>query len=84
MDLQFWAVWAAQGSKELLPPFWGDVLCFHGPKIHSKGQVISKGLFDKLNSSKTTKKFYLTTMILQVDMLLFVFWMTGKRHFEIN
>ena len=64
MDFQFWAIWAAQGRRrfcfnyELLPTFLGDFLCFHGPKIHSKGQLISKGLFDKLNSSKNrTKKF---------------------------
>ena len=43
-------------NYELLPTFWGDFLCFHGPKIHSKGQLISKGLFDKLNSSKKLNK----------------------------
>ena len=53
-----------------------------------KGQLISKGLFGILNSSKKrTKKFDLTTMIPQVDLFSFVFWKnlkTPKRHFEIN
>ena len=52
-----------------------------------KGQLISKGLFDIINSSKKrTKKFDLT-MIPQVDLFSFVFWKnlkTPKRHFEIN
>ena len=53
-----------------------------------KGQLISKGLFGILNSSKKRmKKFDLTTMIPQVDLFLFVFWKnlkTPKRHLEIN
>ena len=57
-----------------------------------KGQLISKGLFGILNSSKKrTKKFDLTTivttMIPQVDLFSFVFWeklKTPKMHFEIN
>ena len=41
----------------------------------SKGQLISKGLFDILNSSKKRmKKFNSTTMIPQVDLFSFVFW----------
>ena len=52
-----------------------------------KGQLISKGLFGILNSSKKrTKKFDLTTMIPQVDLFSFVFWKnlkSPKRHFEI-
>jgi hypothetical protein len=39
-----------------------------------KGQLISKGLFSILNSSKNrTKKFDSTTMISKVDMFSFVF-----------
>jgi hypothetical protein len=53
-----------------------------------KGQLISKGLFGILNSSKKwTKKFDLTTMIPQVDLFSSVFWKnlkTPKRHFDIN
>ena len=53
----------------------------------TKGQLISKGLFGILNSSKKgTKKFDFTTMIPQVDLFLFI-WKklkTPKRHFEIN
>ena len=52
------------------------------------GQLISKGLFGILNSSKKgTKKFNLATRIPQVDLFSFVFWKnlkTSKRHFEIN
>ena len=52
------------------------------------GQLISKGLFGILNSSKKgTKKFNLTTRIPQVDLFSFVFWKnlkTSKRHFVIN
>ena len=55
---------------------------------HCKGQLISKGLFAILNSSKKRmKQFDLTTMIPQVDLFSFVFWKklkTPKRHFEIN
>ena len=41
--------------------------------ICTKGQLISKGLFSILNSSKKrTKKFNLTTMIPQVDSFSFV------------
>ena len=54
----------------------------------AKGQLISKGLFAILNSSKKqTKKFDLTTMIHQVDLFSFVFWKNlkiPKRLFEIN
>ena len=43
---KFWAIWAAQGSKEknyeLLPTFGGDFLCFHGPKIQLKSWIIQK------------------------------------------
>ena len=43
--------------------------------ILPKGQLISKGLFGILNSSKKrTKKFDLTTMILQLELFSFVFW----------
>ena len=78
---------------------WGRVEC----TIHSisaktsengikcakpKGQLISKGLFGILNSSKKqTKKIDLTTMIPQGDLFLFVFWeilKTPKRYLEIN
>ena len=56
--------------------------------ISAKGQLISKGIFCILNSSKKwTKKFDLTTMIPQFDFFSFVFWKkvkTPKRHFEIN
>ena len=39
-----------------------------------KGQLISKGLFGILNSTKKrTKKFDFTTMIPQVDLFSFVF-----------
>ena len=51
-----------------------------------KGQLISKGLFSILNSSKKRTK-NLTTMIPQDDLLSFVFWKnlkTPKSHFEIN
>ena len=58
------------------------------PFALSKGQLISKGLFGILNSSKKRmKKFNSTTMIPQVDLFSFVFWKnlkTPKRHFEIN
>ena len=54
----------------------------------NKGQLISKGLFGILNSSKKrTKKFDLITMIPQVDLFSFGFWKNLKtpiRHFEIN
>ena len=41
---------------------------------NSKGQLISKGLFDILNSSKKRmKKFDLTTMVPQVNLFLLVF-----------
>ena len=55
---------------------------------YHKGQLISKGLFGILNSSKKrTKKFDFTTMIPQVDLFSFVFWKnlkTPKIHFEIK
>ena len=48
----------------------------------SKGQLISKGLFGILNSSKErTKNFIITTMIPQVDLFSFVFW-KNLRHTE--
>ena len=54
----------------------------------TKDQLISKGLFGIINSSKKrTKKIVLTTMIPQGDLFSFVFWenlKTPKRHFEIN
>ena len=61
----------------------------HLDTYHFKGQLISKGLFAILNSSKKrTKTFDLTTMISQVDMFSFVFRKNlktrPKRHFEIN
>ena len=53
-----------------------------------KAQLISKGLFDILNSSKKRrKKFNFTSMIPQVDLFPLIFWeklKTQKRHFEIN
>ena len=53
-----------------------------------KGQIISQANYGILKpSKKTTNKFNFTTMIPQVDLLLFVFWRklkTLKRHFEIN
>ena len=56
--------------------------------LDGKGQLISKGLFGILNSSKKQmKKFNFATMIPQVDLFLFVFWKkwkTPKRHFEMN
>ena len=56
--------------------------------VKAKGQLISKGLFAILNSSKKRrKKFDLTTVILQVDLFSSVFWKnlkTPKIHFEIN
>ena len=52
----------------------------------SKGQLISKGLFGILNSSKKwTKK--LCIMIPQVDLFLFIIWNNWRHtkiHFEIN
>ena len=49
-----------------------------------KGQLISKGLFGILNSSKKLmKKFNLTTMIPQIDLISFIIWRL-KRHFEIS
>ena len=43
--------------------------------IVTKGQLISKGLFGILNSSKKqTKKFDITTMVLQVDLFSFGFF----------
>ena len=57
-------------------------------KINTKGQLISKGLFGILTSSKNqAKEVDLTTMIPQVDLFSFIFWKnlkTPKRHFEIN
>ena len=55
----------------------------------TKGQLVSKGLFGILNSSKKQTKFFdLTTMIPQaVDLFSFVFWKnfkTPKRLFKIN
>ena len=53
-----------------------------------KGQTKSKRFFqDEISSKKKTMEFYFTTMKLQVDLFLFVFWKklkTPKRHFEIN
>ena len=53
-----------------------------------KGQLISKRLLCILNSpTKRTKKFDFTTMIPQVDLVLFVFWeklKAPKRPFKIN
>ena len=53
-----------------------------------KGQLISKGLFGILNSSKKrTKKFDLTITIPQVELFSFVFLeelKTPKRHSKIN
>ena len=41
---------------------------------HAKGQLILKGIFGTLNSSKKqTKQFDLTTMICQVDLISFFF-----------
>ena len=43
--------------------------------VHSKGQLISKGLCGILYCpKKRTKKFDFTTMIPQVDLFLFIFW----------
>ena len=57
-------------------------------KIYTKGQLISKGLFGILTSSKNqAKEVDLTTMIPQVDFFSFIFWKnlkTPKIHFEIN
>ena len=41
-----------------------------------KRQLISKGLFGALKTPKKTneKKFEFTTIILQVDLILFAFW----------
>ena len=58
-----------------------------GQNWRTKGQLISKGLFIILKSSKKRKKIDLTTMIHQVDLFSFVFWKnlkSPKRHFEIN
>ena len=45
----------------------------------AKGQLISKGLFGILDSSKKrTKKFDLATMIPQVDLFSFFFWKNLK------
>ena len=53
-----------------------------------KGQLISKGLFGILNSSKNEqKKFDLTTVISFFDLFSFLSWKNLKttiRHFEIN
>ena len=53
-----------------------------------KGQLISKGLFGILNSSKKRTEKNSTTMIPQVELFLFVLWKNWrhqkKRHFEIN
>ena len=53
-----------------------------------KCQLISKGLFVLLNSTKKrTKNIDFTTMIPQVDLFSFGFWKklkTTKRYFEIN
>ena len=44
-----------------------------------KAQLISKGLFDILNSSKKRrKKFNFTAMIPQVNLFSFVFWKKAK------
>ena len=55
---------------------------------YTKGQKISKAIFDVLNSPKKwTKKFDFTTTIPQIDLFSFVIWKklkTPKRHFEIN
>ena len=78
-----------------MPPsnFWqNEKLVFRKGRVlwlDGKGQLISKGLFGILNSSKKqTKKFdFITGMIPQVDLFSFVFWKilkTPKRHFKIN
>jgi hypothetical protein len=47
--------------------------CFY--YCHSKGQLISKGLFGILNSPKKQTKFFFNfTMIPHVDLFSFVFW----------
>ena len=52
-----------------------------------KGQLISKGVLDILNSPKKgTKEFDFTTMIPQIDLFSFVFWeklKTPNGHSEI-
>ena len=52
----------------------------------TKGQLISKRLFDIFNPPiKGTKTFDFTTMVAQVELFSFVFWeKTPKRHLEIN
>ena len=51
----------------------------------AKGQLISKGLFGILDSSKKrTKKFDLATMIPQVDLFSFVFWKNLKTQKDIS
>ena len=53
--------------------------------IPAKGQLISKGLFGILNSSKKqTKKFDLTIMIPQVDLFLFVFGRIWRHQKDIS
>ena len=58
------------------------------PLNATKGQLISKELFDILNSpKKRTNKFDFATMIPQVDLFSFAFWKklkTTKEPFEIN
>ena len=53
-----------------------------------KGQTKSKWFFQAyVSSKKRTNEFYFTTMKLQVNLFLFVFWRKlkkTKRHFKIN
>ena len=60
----------------------------HKCNPQTKDQLISKGLFGILNSSKKRiTEFNFTTMIPQVNLVLFIFWeklKTPNRHFEIN
>ena len=52
--------------------------------VSLKGQLISKGLFAILNSSKKrTKKIDFTTMIPQMELFSFVFWKVSKHQKDI-
>ena len=52
---------------------------------HAKGQLISKGIFGILNSSKKqTKQFDLTTMVPQVELFSFAIWKNSRHQKDIS
>ena len=76
-------------KKSILQTYFTRIHVLKAKKATTKGQLISKGLFDVLNSyKKHTKKFDFTTKYDILGRIVFVRFLeelkTPKRHFEIN